>query len=341
MRESMNIDSSCFGPYHTKDFDLQPNGTQSMIFGASDSGPFYMSVEDKERKKYDVQTGRYTTKHILKTKLSEMLTEMGISNPVGSAKQLQAQCRLLNLPITKREEIVQEGWLNKPKGSLQILYERGWIDPTDVKKYTEKGRLDEMGIPIENMSINLLMQKQMDFVSELTLLQYYGRQMGVSIDRTPKCHPEIAGDGIEYVWALAKLFYRYQPISRKKNKEFFRLLVEESLSVGNLTLSRVRKCSKRARDYMLAYKAFAAASVDGARTVSTKAGMRESGTVVIEDDKKVTMNYSLIEKTMKTFKTHRNAKDFDAKFIKNLELDDKSVEFVKGVVERMKVELTL
>jgi hypothetical protein len=139
MQESVNIDRSCFGPYHTKDFDLQPNGTQSMIFDASDSGPFYMSVEDKERKKYDVQTGRYTTKHILKTKLSEMLTEMGISNPVGSAKQLQAQCRSLNLPITKREKIIQEGWLNEPKGSLQILYERGWIDPTDVKKiYRER-----------------------------------------------------------------------------------------------------------------------------------------------------------------------------------------------------------
>jgi hypothetical protein len=50
MRENVNIDKSCFGLYHTKDFDLQPNGTQSMIFNTSDSGHFYMSIEDKERK---------------------------------------------------------------------------------------------------------------------------------------------------------------------------------------------------------------------------------------------------------------------------------------------------
>jgi hypothetical protein len=342
MRESKNVDRSCFGPYHTKHFNLQPNGTQSMVFNPSDSGPFYMSVEDRERKKYDIHTGRYATKHILKVKLSEMLAEMGVSNPVGSAKQMQEQCRSLNLPVTKREEIVQEGWVNKPKGSLQILYERGWIDPTIVKRYTEKGRLDEMGILIESTSINLLMQKQIDFTSELTLLQYYGSQMGVSIDRTPKCHPEIAGDGIEYVWALAKLFYRYQPISRKRSKEFFRSLVEESLSVANLTLSRVRKCSKRARDYMLAYKAFAVMEMDGDGTVPTELGTHGIDVVRAGDNtNKVVMNYSLIEKTMKTFKTHRNAKDFDAKFIKKLELDDKSVEFVKGAVGRMKMELTL
>jgi hypothetical protein len=42
---------------------------------------------------------------------------------------------------------------------------------------------------------------------ELTLLQYYAQEMGVKVDRAPKWHPEIAGEGIEYIWALAKLYY--------------------------------------------------------------------------------------------------------------------------------------
>jgi hypothetical protein len=41
------------------------------------------------------------------------------------------------------------------------------------------------------------------------MLQYYGRQMGVLVDWTPKCHCELAGEGIEYSWAAAKNKYRY------------------------------------------------------------------------------------------------------------------------------------
>jgi hypothetical protein len=29
------------------------------------------------------------------------------------------------------------------------------------------------------------------------MLMVYGKQIGVTIDRTPKCHPEMAGEGIE------------------------------------------------------------------------------------------------------------------------------------------------
>jgi hypothetical protein len=46
----------------------------------------------------------------------------------------------------------------------------------------------------------MMMDSQMDFIEEETLLQYHGRQLGVIIDRTPKCHPEMAGEGIEYNW---------------------------------------------------------------------------------------------------------------------------------------------
>jgi hypothetical protein len=96
-----------------------------------------------------------------------------------------------------------------------------------------------MGILLENTSINLMIQSQPDFLSELTLLQYHGNKLGVLVDRTLKCHPELAGEGIEYVWALAKLHYRNQLLMPKRTKEAFRTLVDESLSLDNLDIVRV------------------------------------------------------------------------------------------------------
>ena len=45
------------------------------------------------------------------------------------------------------------------------------------------------------------------------------------LDRSPKCHPEAAGEGIEYGWALSKLKYRRAPITLKRTKGSFRELV--------------------------------------------------------------------------------------------------------------------
>lgn len=97
---------------------------------------------------------------------------------------------------------------------------------------------------------------QDDFRNEITLLQYHASKLGVILDRSPKCHPEIAGEGIEYGWAFSKQEYRKLPISLKRTKAKFWELVEKCISnVGVLSLKRMRLCSKRARQYMLLYKA--------------------------------------------------------------------------------------
>jgi hypothetical protein len=46
----------------------------------------------------------------------------------------------LGLPITCTELVIDGGWAGKPKGSLQILFERGWIDKLigmDIQKRVE------------------------------------------------------------------------------------------------------------------------------------------------------------------------------------------------------------
>ena len=87
-------------------------------------------------------------------------------------------------------------------------------------------------------------------------MQYHGNKIGATIDRKPKCHPEITGEGIEYCWALSKLHYRLQPIANKKGKDNFRNLVRQSTSNKSvLKIKQVRKCARRAREYMLVYAA--------------------------------------------------------------------------------------
>jgi hypothetical protein len=90
--------------------------------------------------------------------------------------------------------------------------------------------MDEMGNLNEKTSINLLMLKQSDLMSELTLLQYHVHKLGVRVNCTPKCHPKLAGEGIEYMWALAKLYYRHKPLGLEQSKDSFRKLVDECLS---------------------------------------------------------------------------------------------------------------
>lgn len=98
------------------------------------------------------------------------------------------------IPVTKMErKLVTTGWFGKPKGTLQVLWERGWIDPTDLNKHTQKGK--KGGVTDLNNSLDYLMSLQSDFVNEKTMLQFIGEKLGCIIDRTPKCHPEMAGDG--------------------------------------------------------------------------------------------------------------------------------------------------
>ena len=179
----------------------------------------------------------------------------------GTKEKLQQICKNKNVPTRCTESKVIKGWSAKQKGAHQILFERGWIDPSKITKYTENRKNTERDSDVGNddvtgckFSLKELMKKQRDFVEETTLLQYYGIKMGVVVDRTPKCHPELAGEGIEYVWAVAKLHYRKAPISEKRTKANFKKLVEESTSTHVLSLDKIRACSRKARSYMKLYK---------------------------------------------------------------------------------------
>ena len=77
----------------------------------------------------------------------------------------------------------------------------------------------------KDFSVKLLKGNCLDFEEEETLLQSMGKEMGVLVDRMPKCHCELAGEGIEYSWGCAKNFYSRVSLKRKKGKENFRYVV--------------------------------------------------------------------------------------------------------------------
>ena len=61
---------------------------------------------------------------------------------------------------------IQEGWLGKPKGALQVLFEQGWIDPNLIQHYTGNGmkenRRSIINAPTDltgcNYSVNAIMK---------------------------------------------------------------------------------------------------------------------------------------------------------------------------------------
>ena len=75
--------------------------------------------------------------------------------------------------------------------------------------------------------------------------------LGVDLIFTPKCHPEIAGRGVEYAWGYLKLRFRCDfndaiPRNLMKN-------VLKSLDRTVLKKDRIRNFARKSREYKLTY----------------------------------------------------------------------------------------
>lgn len=110
--------------------------------------------------------------------------------------------------------------VGQAKRYLQIMSELGFIDPNLPPReyYTVTGRKDRFGNVICETSLNSKMESLRDFIGEETLLQYHGWLVGLIVDRTPKCHLEMAGEGIGYSWGCAKGYYRRLLLSEKRQR---------------------------------------------------------------------------------------------------------------------------
>ena len=313
------VPTSSFGPFHSDSYALQPGDTQRMQYTAVDAGPCNMTEGERNSSKYDRSRGETRIRDILVQDLVKALQQIGVRDPPKNKKKLQEIAALHNLPTKYEQQVIDEGWIGKPKGALQILFERGWIDPENISKYTWKGRKDG------SYSLHTLMKRQDDFANEKTLLQLHGEKLGVTVDRTPKCYPEIAGEGIEYGWAFCKLRYRGSSIALKRTKDSFRILVRGCLGKSVLTVHKMRKCSKKAREYMLLYKALKEVDLDDI-------GGSEVGMVMNK--------HSIMESTIKLFRKLKTGKKNHRCVLENqkadiqamLQDDIKSIDTKEGII---------
>ena len=301
MRHSIIDNETYLGPYnHTN--KLKVGQIQHMNFTQTDDGPFYLSPQQRQEQRHDQTTGNKTIK-LTKPELITKLKEKGVSNPKGGTKKIHKLCKTNKVDITTVVPDITEGWVGKPKGALQLLYERGWINPTDnPKDYTMKGKIDEFGNRDTKRSLKRLLLQQPDFMNEKTMLQHYCEKLGVRTDRTPVAHCEVAGERIEFDWGYSKIAYRSKPISLKQNKSKFHSLVESVLSSKTLTLSICRANARRARQYMLAYMTLAATDTEQSQpTHHSQASNTHKTTAKEESTTKHKVTHSLIEECVGLF----------------------------------------
>ena len=129
----------------------------------------------------------------------------------GNKVAIVELCKQNNVPYKVITKTIKEGWQGKPKGMLQIPWERSFIEqePTKAESfYTNDGKKDTFGNLIPWTSLRMMMST--------LLLLYHGKTHGVIVDWSPKCHAEVAGEGIEYSWGGAKGKYCCLPCLTKE-----------------------------------------------------------------------------------------------------------------------------
>ena len=105
--------------------------------------------------------------------------------------------------------------MNAPKGLLQILWERGFIDETNVKQYSEKEKKSQKDadgnvLPeYQKYILSNLMRECTDFKEEKTSMEKLMDKLSnlvaankAALLTTPKCHCVLAAEGLELGWGL-------------------------------------------------------------------------------------------------------------------------------------------
>jgi hypothetical protein len=222
---------------------LKVGDTQSLVYnGTTDSGPWYLTPEQKELQRHDRPTGRSKVVEQSKKQLLACLNhkKVTLQQQCGfTRKDLQELARNNGIEITEQREVINPGWQDKPKGLLQVQWERGLIKSTELDKYTVDGQKNVLTGKVDlQYSLRQILANCRDFKEEETALQQLGRQLGVAVLLMPKFHAELAGEGVECSWAHAKAHYRRVPVSRKRGRDNFKQLLKDCTCPANV-LTRV------------------------------------------------------------------------------------------------------
>jgi len=132
MHPTVISEPSCLGPYPKI---LAVGETQSRVFQEGDDGPFYYTEVERHEKKYDRLTGNKKKRDLKKSELINLLqAKLGSSfkaQTYRSLEELKILANNNNIAVKVKEDKVNLGWLHKSKGLLQVLWEHGWINPSE------------------------------------------------------------------------------------------------------------------------------------------------------------------------------------------------------------------
>jgi hypothetical protein len=239
----------------------------------------------------------------------------------GKRDVLVANARRAGIDVTKlaysKADII-EGYVGKAKGLKQIAIERGFFSKARMMLSSR-----DPGF-VNSDNLRKIVGACTDFKNETSQLQHIANKLGVAVIMTPKAHAELAGQGIEYSWGYAKLYFRRHNTTGDQAKKLERN-IRNALSDDNMTKTRVRKFVRKAREYKVIYHEFFLAK-QAAEEEAKEASIDESATNVKKKEQKIKEeavkrlskhHYSIIEKQVKAMKAHRCALDTDFNFIKN------------------------
>jgi hypothetical protein len=195
------------------------------------------------------------------------------------------------------------GFVGKPKGIKQILWERGLWRPGMVRSKTDaeiKRILLQDGVPpADDMYYDKVLAACPDFALEKSALQEMVEARGHILIYSVACHPELAGVGMEYGWGCSKKYFRHENLRRGNSlaAKDFKPLILESLSEKVLHKDRLRKFERRAWTYKQMYY--------GLHLNSQVTGQA------------IDITYDFLEKQMKSRKKeHRNIEKIEREWLK-------------------------
>ena len=278
LRDSIMIEG-CLGPEEAKmyfadgkwstefsegatcvDLKLKIGDTQTSTFAVGAPPPFY-----------DWDAPRENT--VVKSKRSRKACEGEGISPSGDGEDAAAGAA----PAPR--EKMKEGYERKAEGVKQYLWERGWW----------KAGMSSAAKVSDDKNVNKVLQALPDFKNEGTALQHIVESRGHILLLSPKCHPEVAGVGIEYSWGFSKQKFR-RVYNDEVPKHLHANIAKSMCTEKHLTIGRVRRFARRTRDYCRAYRDLALRGV-------------------------VAKSKDMIEKMRNRQKAHRNILDMEIGFL--------------------------
>jgi hypothetical protein len=148
-------------------------------------------------------------------------------------------------------------------------------------------------IPDPDLNYDVVLGLCADFQLEKSALSEVVEKRGHILLLSVKCHPEMAGCGIEYCWGISKREFR--KANRLKEQQTGKNLVarvKNTLSKEVLPLDRVWAFERRTRTYMYMYRDIGLKKNDGS------------------------LSYKDLEQQMKLCKTHRNIEETERVYLR-------------------------